>query len=117
VRFLGRKVYLEHAILLACVVAPLAEQTARALREATGIAARTVRRWQSWWRTVFVASAVFAEVRGRVGALDEGGLPGSLLGLLVCETTSGKLEHCARLLAPLTTTSAPSRSRIPRAAM
>ena len=56
VRFLGRKVYVEVAILIACTIVPWIEQTRRAIREVTGIAARTVRRWQQWWRTVFVGS-------------------------------------------------------------
>ena len=51
VRFLGRKVHLEGAILIACVLAPLLDDRARSIRAATGIAARMVRRWQSWWRT------------------------------------------------------------------
>jgi hypothetical protein len=65
VRFLGRKVYVEGAIVIACVLVPLIEQRARAIREATGIAARTVRRWQTWWKTVFTASALWVEVRSR----------------------------------------------------
>ncbi len=56
VRFLGPKGYLESAILVACALVVLIDDCARVIRIAIGVAARTVRRWMTWWRTVFAAS-------------------------------------------------------------
>lgn len=105
VRFLGRKVYLEGAILIACTIVPLIEQTAAAIREATGIAMRTIRRWQSWWWTVFAASALFAELRARAPNIDPVALPGAMFESFEGATPIERLERTTRFLAPLTTTS------------
>jgi len=105
VRFLGRKVYLEGAILIACTILPLIEQSARAIREATGLAARTIRRWEAWWQSVFVASALFTELRGRVPSIDAAELPCAMIESFEGATLLAKLERAMRFLAPLTTTS------------
>lgn len=106
VRFLGRKVYLEGVILIACTLMPLIEQTAASVRRATGIAVRTVRRWQSWWQSVFVASALFAELRAHVPSIEAALLPGAMVGSFEGETLLAKLERLMCFLSPLTTTSA-----------
>lgn len=105
VRFLGRKVYLEGAILIACTLVPLIEQTAAAMREATGIAARTIRRWLAWWQSAFVASALYTELRARVPNIDPAALPGVMIASFAGATPIGSLERASRFLAPLTTTS------------
>lgn len=110
VRFLGRKVYVECAILLACVVAPLVQERERAVRRATGIAARTVRRWQSWWRTAFVASALWVELKSRAPGIDAAMLPASMLAVFDGATSEKRLEQSMRFMCPLTSTTAP-RSR------
>jgi hypothetical protein len=56
VRFLGRRVYVGAVVIVASVVA-LHVTSAAALRRATGIAARTVRRWLGWWRGPFTATS------------------------------------------------------------
>lgn len=104
VRFLGRKVYVEVAIVVACVLKPLLEDRARAIRAATGIAARTVRRWAAWWQSVFAASALYVEARARIGGLVPTSLPGALLELFEDPAAEGKLELLMRFLAPLTCT-------------
>jgi len=109
VRFLGRKVYLEGAILIACVIAPLVHEHARAVREATGIAARTVRRWQQWWRTTFTASALWVELRSR-RPLDPSSLPGAMLDLFDGESRDDRLCRATQWLSPLTSVTA-QRSR------
>ena len=106
VRFLGRKVYLEGAILIACVLMPLLEQSAAVVRRATGIAARTLRRWHAWWQTVFVASALFTELRAHVPDVDVVTLPGALIDSFDGATPRTRLEQTMRFLAPLTTGSA-----------
>lgn len=105
VRFLGRKVYLEGAILIACTLVPLIEQTASAVRRATGIALRTLRRWQTWWQTVFAASALYVELRARAPGIDRASVPGALIALFEGETPIQKLTRTLKFLAPLTTKS------------
>jgi len=116
VRFLGRKVYLESAILLACALVPLIDDRARAIRIATGVAARTVRRWMTWWRTVFAASALWVELRSRAPSLDIGLVPGGMLAVFEGASVEGRLEAAMRFLSPLTTGTA-WRSRSSRAAI
>lgn len=116
VRFLGRKVHLESVILIACVLVPLIDDRARAIRIATGVAARTVRRWMTWWRTVFAASALWVELRSRAPSLDVGLLPGGLLAVLEDASVEGRLEAAMRFLSPLTTGTA-WRSRTSRVAI
>ena len=103
VRFLGRKVYLEGAILIGCVLMPLLEQSAAVVRRATGIAARTLRRWHAWWQTVFVASALFTELRAHVPDVDVTALPSALIDSFDGATPRTRLEQTMRFLAPLTT--------------
>lgn len=103
VRFLGRKVYLEGAILIACVLMPLLEQSAAVVRRATGIAARTLRRWHAWWQSVFVASALFTELRAHVPDVDVTALPSALIDSFDGATPRTRLEQTMRFLAPLTT--------------
>jgi hypothetical protein len=105
VRFLGRKVYLEGAILIACALVPLIEQTAAAIRDATGIAARTIRRWEAWWRSVFVASAIFTELRARAPSIDPAALPGAMIESFDGATPITRLEQTMRFVAPITTAS------------
>lgn len=106
VRFLGRRVYLEGAILLACTLVPLIEQTAAAVEAATGIALRTIRRWQSWWRTTFIASALCAELRARAPGVELVDLPRTMVELFDGASAIDKLVHAMKYLGPLTTRSA-----------
>jgi hypothetical protein len=114
VRFLGRRVYAEIAVLITCVRALLL-QDVRSEQATDAVPRRTVKRWLSWWRTVFVASALWQQLRARlVPAPDETRLPASLLSRLPGSRT---LLDAAALLAPLTTCSAPDCSRYLGAAM
>lgn len=114
VRFLGRRVYAEVVVVLASVAALVSEH-ARALRDATGVPARTVRRWSSWWQTAFVASALWPECCARlVPPPAQEQLPASLLSRFAPATA---LADLARFVAPLTTASVPDGSRFVRAAM
>ena len=124
VRFLGRRVYLEMVVVLASAFA----LTATLLREAvaaTGVPARTLRRWGSWWRDVFPRLPTWAELRARLvpPPPDEAVLPLSLLERLdadLREATNAAtgppdggavMALLARCLAPATTGSVPSGSR------
>lgn len=114
VRFLGRRVYAEVVVVVASLVA-LATDQARALCTASGVPARTVRRWRSWWQSAFLASALWRECQARmVPAPEAAELPGSLLSRFAPSTA---LRDLARLLAPLTTASVPDGSRFVRFVM
>lgn len=113
VRFLGRRVYVEILVLVACLRA-LADSASTAA-ELAQVPRRTVARWQSWWRTAFVVSALWLELRSRlVPPADEGRLPASLLERL---DASSPWLSAACLLAPCTTLSVPDGSRFVRLAM
>jgi membrane protein required for beta-lactamase induction len=102
VYFLGRKVYLATAVVLAsalrCGVTPV---RMRRLSMLVGASQRTLRRWQVWWRRKMPQSPFWRSVSGALMppvALD--GLPLSLL-----QRFTGDLEHrviaLLRFLAPL----------------
>ena len=113
VRFLGRRVYVGAIVILASVVA-LAAQSARAAERATGIAARTSRRWLRWWRGPFTTSAPFVELTGRlVPSPSRSALPTSILERLPGDATT-RVRRLLGWLAPLTTASAPDGSRCRR---
>jgi hypothetical protein len=109
-RFLGRRVYLGVVVLLACVVA---QAVGVAVREATGVPARTVRRWLGWWRGPFLGTEVFAWIRARLVGVDVGELPRSILAKLP-GSLAERLRTMLDLLAPLTTGSVRDGSRFSR---
>mgnify|MGYP001563506566 CR=1 FL=1 len=124
-RFLGRRVYLEAVVILGSVVA-LAKACVQVAADSTGVPARTLRRWGSWWRDVFPATATWADLRARFvpPAPDETDLPRSLLQRLqsICDgagardPTGDAVVLAARHLAPETTQSVADGSRFVRAA-
>ncbi len=115
-RFLGRRVYLEVVVLLASVRAMV--KTLREACEATGVPARTLRRWHAWWTEAFPSSAVWTQLRARFVPPPpaESELPRSLLdraeAVLGAEAVgTNVLLLAARLLSPVTTQSVPDGSR------
>jgi hypothetical protein len=107
VRFLGRKVYLGVAVLLACVLrhGPAPWRLAR-LREQVGVSADTLRRWHRWWREAFVRTPFWKAVRARFApAIAEAALPQSVLERFTGEGAA-RVEAALRWLGPVTTTSA-----------
>jgi hypothetical protein len=116
VRFLGRRVYLGAVVIVASAVALATTAVAAAIR-ATGVPARTTRRWLRWWRGPFTTSRPFVDLSARlVPAPDRARLPVSLLERLA-EDGSDAVAKLLGWLAPLTTTSGPDGSRLLRAAM
>jgi len=113
-RFLGRRVYVEAVVVVASIVA-MAKTRPREVRQSTGVPARTVWRWRAWWSGAFAATAVLAELRARF----VGGLPASLLPIVIVEKIEGcpstRLEVVARWLAPLTTASLDDGARFLKA--
>ena len=114
VRFLGRRVYLEIVVLLACIwsLGGVAVQT--------GVPARTLRRWLSWWSSVFPLMPMWIELRARFAppAPAAALLPLSLLQRLAAELGPLDVEKIfvmlTRLIAPVTTGSCPQASRFVR---
>lgn len=113
VRFLGRRVYLGAALLVACILRLTHPEPAE-LRRLTGIPAQTMERWSRWWRTIFPSTALFIVLKGRFfSPPDENLLPLSLLEHLH-GSADERLTSMLKLLAPSTTTSVPDGDRFLR---
>ena len=113
VRFLGRRVYVGAIVILASVLT-LAAASIRAAERATGIPARTSRRWLRWWRGPFTTSAPFVELSGRLlPSPSRNTLPTSVLERLPGDATT-RIRALLAWLAPITTESSPSGSRFLR---
>jgi len=117
VRFLGRKVYLSVVVVVASIQAVReAEARASALRAATGVPARTLRRWVTWWRTAFALGSFYRAARTDFASpIDDADLPGSLLARFAQPTMRARLCALLRWLSPVTTASCPDGARFARA--
>lgn len=111
--FIGRRVYLEAVVIVASSVG-LAVHRAKEVVRATGVPARTVRRWRVWWAGTFAASAVFAQMCARFVGLNVATLPTSFLERMT-GTATEKVSLTAEWLAPLTTRSVADGSSFLRA--
>jgi hypothetical protein len=69
-------------VIIASVIG-LAVDRSKALVLATGVPARTVRRWRVWWVGPFAASTVFAEVCARSVGLEASKSPASFLERMI----------------------------------
>lgn len=117
VRFLGRRVYVGAVVIVASAVVLTAMAASAALR-ATGVPARTTRRWLRWWRGPFTASAPFAELSARlVPAPERQRLPLALLERFEAVEATAPVAKLLTWLAPITTMSSPDGSRWVRAVM
>jgi hypothetical protein len=116
-RFLGRRVYLEAVVVVASVVAQAAAtvKTAEAAKRATGVPARTTRRWLAWWQGAFVSTEVFVALRARLIGVEVERLPSSLMERLGGSWPE-RLRAVAMQLAPLTTSSVADGARYLRGA-
>ncbi len=116
VRFLGRRVYVGAVVIVASAVA-VTTMAAIAVVRATGVPARTTRRWLRWWRGQFTMSSPFAELSGRlVPAPERRWLPLSLLDRLAGDPPV-RVARLLTWLATITTTSSPDGSRWVRGVM
>lgn len=92
VRFLGRKVFIGAAVVLrhGPTLARLSH-----LRELTGVSARTVARWRTWWQSAVPRTRWWVSVRGLLRCpASEHSLPASLLEAFVTGSMCRKPPHC-----------------------
>jgi hypothetical protein len=114
-RFLGRKVYFSVLVIVASAsglaMGGAGEKIAGRVH---GVPGRTVRRWVSWWRTVFALSAFWAEAKAFFATpVNVASLPASLLARFEGPETTA-MEKMLRFLAPITTTSWKARNAMGR---
>jgi hypothetical protein len=101
VRFAGRRVYVAVVLMLR---SPPGSGSGQALCQLLSIAARTLKRWRTWWREDFIATPFWRSMRARFMppvVLD--GLPQSLLNRFESELMSDRLTHALRWISPLST--------------
>jgi len=112
VRFLGRRVYLGAVVIVASMVA-LALRAAREIRQRTGVASRTTRRWLGWWQGPFLNTEVFVTICARLVGVEAARVPASIVDQLA-GTGAERVRKMLELLAPLTTGSVPDGARFLR---
>lgn len=114
VRFLGRRVYVEIVVFLACIWSLGGDDIA------TGVPVRTLGRWLGWWSSIFTTMPTWIELRARFAPPPptESLLPLSLIERLAEGLGPSDIEKilvkAAQLLAPVTTQSCPGASRFVR---
>lgn len=123
--FLGRRVYFEAVVLWASAVTVAALAAGMAVPR-MGVPRRTLKRWSGWWRTAFVESDLWQELRARFvpPPPEPASMPASMLARLrsglemgdEAEMSGGArlVVIVAQLLAPITTRWVPDGSRFPR---
>lgn len=117
--FLGRRVYVGAAVVLAAALrhGPTPERLARIVA-LTGVSLRTLRRWLAWWRDTFVTTPLGRTLVGRL-VLHDGTAPARLPRSLVEAADEGDplaaIERVMTWLLPLSSrTPLPARSRFAR---
>jgi len=105
-RFLGRKVYVGAVVIVASVVGRAAlTPECRPPRRIEGVPARTVRRWLTWWQTVFALGSFWVEAKAFFATpVAIAQLPTSLLARFRCAGPAA-IEALLRFIAPVTTES------------
>ncbi len=117
--FLGRRVYVGAAVVLAAALrhGPTPERLARIVA-LTGVSLRTLRRWLAWWRTTFAATPLGRTLLWRLVLHDPAAparLPCSLLEAAGEGDPGAALERVMTWLLPLSSrTPLPARSRFVR---
>ena len=90
---------------------------AQRLHELLGVTVRTLKRWRSWWRTTFVATAFWRAVHGRfMPSVQVETLPAALLERFLGPDPRSRLVHMLRFVCPLTTASVSLESSLAMAA-
>lgn len=102
-RFLGRRVYLGVAVILAsCLFVEAPQARAKEHREKTGVPARTIRRWVQWWQCVFVSTRFYAGAKGDFATpVDKNRMPQSLLERFSGQDLAEQVKAFIKWLSPL----------------
>jgi hypothetical protein len=102
VRFLGRRVYLAVAVVIASAQRAGSSAPATQLALALSVPVRTLERWRRWWQTQFPLTGLWRGACGRfMPPVVTGDLPASALVRFV-GTPSQSMRHFLMFLAPLT---------------
>jgi uncharacterized protein with PIN domain len=102
-RFLGRRVYLATAVVLASLMrCGVTAVRIRRLEALIGVSRRTVQRWQQWWRCLLPRSAFWRGARAQLGeSVVTADLPQSLWDRFRGDSEQ-RLLTLLRFLSPLT---------------
>ena len=102
VRFLGRRVYLAVAVVIASVQRAGASAAASQLAQTLSVPVRTLERWRGWWRTQFPLTALWRAAGGQfMPPVATGDLPASALERFA-GTPAQSMRHFLMFLTPLT---------------
>lgn len=105
VRFLGRRVYLAVAVVIASVQRAGSSARAAQLSLALSVPVRTLERWQGWWQAQFPLTALWRAACGRfMPPVATADLPGSALERFT-GTPAQSMRHFLLFLTPLTVAS------------
>jgi len=102
VRFLGRRVYLAVALVVASVQRAGSSAPAEQLAMALSVPVRTLERWRRWWRSQFLLTALWRGAGGRfMPPVATGELPASALERFA-GTPAQSMRYFLLFLTPLT---------------
>jgi hypothetical protein len=102
VRFLGRRVYLAVAVVVASAQRAGSSAPAGQLARALSVPVRTLERWRRWWQGQFPLTALWRGTRARfMPPVATERLPGSALERFA-GTPTQLMRHFLMLLTPLT---------------
>lgn len=102
VRFLGRRVYLAVAVVIASVQRARSSASAAQLALALSVPVRTLERWQGWWQAQFPLTALWRAACGRfMPPVASQRLPASALERFA-GMPSQSMRHFLMFLTPLT---------------
>lgn len=102
VRFLGRRVYLAVALVIASVQRAGSSAAASQLAQTLSVPVRTLERWRGWWRSQFPLTALWRGAGGRfMPPVTSGDLPASALERFA-GTPTQSMRYFLLFLTPLT---------------
>jgi len=106
VRFLGRKVYVGVVVVLvSAMMQGLSERRVKRLRQALGIARRTLQHWREWWIRTFAQGRFWRAAQGQFRhRIVEERLPLGLVEAFGDQQRNG-LVNLMKFLSPITTSS------------
>lgn len=102
VRFLGRRVYLAVAVVVASAQRAEASASATQLAQAMAVPVRTLERWRRWWQGQFPLTALWSSACGRfMPPVTIERLPASVLERFAGIPTQS-MRHFLMFLTPIT---------------